>query len=108
MKYLRRVINLIYNKWFSLSLCYISLYLATISYGQDRFIFTAFTLVVVMIKLIGVILDHRHLRTIGIVGINVIWALTVLDFAQMGQPFYFSLFALIVGIGISLKGRFDE
>ena len=108
MEKIKRVFTVVYNKWFSLSLCYISLYLATISYRQERLIFTAFTLGVVTIKVIGVILDHRHLRTIGIIGINVVWALTVLDFAQIGQSFYFSLFALLVGVGISVKGRFDE
>jgi hypothetical protein len=104
----KRAGALIYDKWFSLALCYISQYLAYISYQQGRYLFMTFALIAVLIKLIGLILNHRRLRMVGIVCINVIWALTVLDFAQMGQPFYFSLFALLTGVGISIKGRFDE
>lgn len=107
MTKLKKVTLLIYNKWFSLALCYITLYLSTHSYRQERFLFTILAIGVVLIKLIGIGLNHRYLRTIGIMGINVVWALTVLDFIQMGQPFYFSLFTLLIGIGISLKGRFD-
>jgi hypothetical protein len=104
----KRAGALIYDKWFSLSLCYVSLYLAYISYQQDCYTFMTFVLIAVLIKLIGLILNHRRLRVVGIVCINMIWALTILDFIQMDQPFYFSLFALLTGIGISLKGRFDE
>lgn len=105
---MKRIGVFIYNRWFSLGLCYISLYLAYISYQQGRYTFMAFALIAVFIKLMGLILNHRRLRVLGIVCINVIWALTVLDFVQMGQPFYFSLHALLIGVGISIKGRFDE
>lgn len=105
---MKRIGAFIYDKWFSLALCYISLYLAYISYQQGRYIFMTFALIAVLIKLIGLILNHRRLRVMGIVCINVIWALTVLDFVQMGQPFYFSLYTLLIGVGISIKGRFDE
>ena len=105
---MKRIGALIYDKWFSLTLCYISLYLANISYQQGRYIFMAFALIAVFIKLLGVILNHRRLRVVGIICINVIWALTVLNFFKMGQPFYFSLHALLIGVGISLKGRFRE
>lgn len=104
----KRIGALIYDKWFSLNLCYISLYLACISHRQGRYLFMAFAVLSVLIKLIGLALNHARLRVMGIVCINVLWALTVLDFAQMGQPFYFSLFALLTGVGISIKGRFDE
>lgn len=107
-KRLKRVGILIYDKWFSLILCYITLYLATISYRQDRYIFMMIAITAVLIKIIGLILDHGRLRILGIVIINVLWAITVLDFVQMGQPFYFTLFALLTGVGISIKGRFDE
>ena len=105
---MKRIGALIYDKWFSLALCYISLYLAYISYQQGRYIFMTFALIAVLIKSIGLILNHGRLRVMGIVCINVIWALTVLDFVQMGQPFYFSLHALLIGVGISIKGRFRE
>lgn len=105
---MKRIGALIYDKWFSLALCYISLYLAYTSHQQGRYIFMAFTLIAVLIKLMGLILNHRRLRVVGIVCINVIWALTVLDFVQTGQSFYFSLHALLIGVGISIKGRFDE
>ena len=105
---MKRMGALIYDKWFSLILCYITLYLAYISHQQGRYIFMAFTLIAVLIKLIGLILNHRRLRVVGIICINVIWALSVLNFLQMGQSFYFSLHALLIGVGISIKGRFDE
>lgn len=104
----KRIGALIYDRWFSLTLCYISLYLACISHRQGRYIFMTFALIAVLIKLIGLILNHRRLRVVGIVCINVVWAITVLNFAKMGQPFYFSLFALLTGLGISVKGRFYE
>ncbi|MDN6288894.1 MAG: hypothetical protein L0J63_01240 [Tetragenococcus koreensis] len=105
---MKRIGAFIYDEWFPLALCYISLYLACISYRQGRYIFMTFALIAVLIKLIGLILNHRRLRVVGIVCINVVWALTVLNFAQIGQPFYFSLHALLIGLGISIKGRFDE
>ena len=99
---MKRIGALIYDRWFSLALCYISLYLAYISYQQGRYTFMTFALIAVLIKLIGLALNHRRLRVMGIICINVVWALTVLDFAQIGQSFYFSLFALLVGVGISV------
>jgi hypothetical protein len=105
---IKRIGALVYDKWFSLVLCYVSLYLAYISYRQEGYTFMAFALIAVLIKLMGLIFNHRRLRLVGIICINVIWAITILDFVKMGQPFYFSLFALLIGIGISLKGRFDE
>ena len=104
---MKRIGALIYDKWFSLALCYITLYLAYISHQQGRYIFMTFALIAVLIKLIGLVLNHRRLRVVGIICINVIWALTVLDFVQMGLSFYFSLHALLIGVGISLKERFD-
>lgn len=105
---LKRAGALIYDRLFSLILCYITLYLAYISHQQNRPIFMMVAITAVLVKVIGLILDHKRLRVLGIVMINVLWAVTVLDFVQMGQPFYFSLFALLIGVGISLKGRFDE
>ena len=105
---MRRINNYIVSYWFSLNLSAITLYLSYLSFRQYRYFFGLAAVVAVLIKVIGLTLNNRRLRIAGIVSINVIWALTILDFAKMGQPFYFSLFALLTGVGISIKGRFND
>jgi len=70
-------------------------------------------LAAVIVKLIGLIYRHSKLKTIGIIGLNIIWAVNITVFLSDYHPavpltWEIPFFVLLLGIGISLRGRYRE
>lgn len=96
----------------SLLLCTISTWLSYTLFTVGHWKIGAILISIVIVKLIGLALHNRKLRQIGIIGLNVMWALNTYVFINyhpsVELSFHFPLFILLLGVGISLRGRFHE
>lgn len=96
----------------SLLYCTISAWLAYTLFTVGHWEIGAILISIVIVKIIGLILHNHKLRQIGIIGLNVMWALNTYVFISyhptVELSFHFPLFILFLGVGISLRGRFDE
>jgi len=96
----------------SLLLCTISTWLAYTLFKVGHWEIGALLFSIVIIKVVGLALHNMKLRQFGIIGLNVMWALNTYVFVTyhptVELSFHFPLFILLLGVGISLRGRFDE
>lgn len=110
---IKRIVNFIIRHYNSLLLALGSLWLglrliheSVPHYGSALVFFSA-------LKLYGLVFYKPKTRVIGMIGINSFWAITVYLFASKqipphGVSYQIPLFVLLFGLGISLRGRFDE
>jgi hypothetical protein len=110
---MKRVKHFIYKYWYSLLFCLASIWLRLTLIGVGHPILAIALVVIVVIKLSGMIMENARLRMIGIIGLNILWAVFVFVFATGYHPsieltFEIPFFILLIGVGISIRGRFDE
>lgn len=96
----------------SLLLCAISAWWAYTLFKVGHWEVGALLFSIVVIKIIGLTLANRKLRQIGIIGLNIMWAVSAYVFIQhhpsIELSYHFLLFVLLLGVGVSLRGRFRE
>ena len=65
-----------------------------------------------VMKLIGMWVNNGKLRRIGVVVLTATWAVCAYVFATWHAlvllPRYFPFFIVLLGVGIALRGSFDE
>lgn len=109
----RKIRNFILLYYNSLSICLISLWLAYTLIKVNHPITGGFLIAVVIIKLIGMWQQNAHLRKVGIIGLNAVWAVSSYVFISDSHPVVelspaYPLFILLIGVGLALRGSFDE
>lgn len=110
---LKKVINFILRYYNSLALVMISIWLGTLLTSVDHAFIGGLLIFISLLKLFGMLLDNVKMRIIGLICLNAMWAINTTIFI-MGQhprvdlPFIFPLFVLIMGLGVAIRGRFDE
>lgn len=109
LKPVQESIFMYYN---SLLYCTISAWLAYTLFKVGHWEIGALLFSIVIVKIIGLILHNHKLRQFGIIGLNVMWALNSYVFINyhptVELSFHFPLFILFLGVGVALRGRFDE
>lgn len=110
---IKRTVNFFIRHYNSLLLAFGSfglglrlMYESVPHYGSALVFFSA-------LKLYGLISNKPKIRVVGLIGINSFWAIAVYLFASKQIPphevsYQIPLFVLLFGLGISLRGRFDE
>ena len=108
----RKVINFILRYYNSLLLILISLWLGTLLISVDHSFLGGLFIFLSLLKLIGTMLDNVKMRIIGLICLNAMWAVNIVIFLTgqhpKGLPYQFPLFVLLVGLGVGIRGRFDE
>lgn len=110
---IKKIIDFIFVYYYSFLLCFVSLWLGYTLYTVGHHALAGVLFLLVALELIGVIFRLEKLRVIGLIGLNAIWAANVYIFIAGHHPsveltFQFPLVILLIGVGISLRGRFDE
>jgi len=106
--------QLIIVKWNSFLLCLVSLILSHLLLSQSRYILGVTNFILVLAKLLGIFLNRSKLRKFALVGLNMVWASTAYFMLTFQPPFlpalsyYFPLFMVLFGFGISIQERFNE
>ena len=108
----RKAINFILRYYNSLLLILISLWLGALLISVDHSFLGGLFIFLSLLKLIGMILDNVKMRIIGLICLNAMWAVNIVIFLTgqhpKGLPYQFPLFVLLVGLGVGIRGRFDE
>ena len=108
----RKVINFILRYYNSLLLILVSLWLGALLISVDHSFLGGLFIFLSLLKLIGTILDNVKMRIIGLVCLNAMWAVNTMIFLTGQHPkdlsYQFPLFVLLVGLGVGIRGRFDE
>ena len=109
---LKKAYTFVVGYYYSILLIAISIWLASVLFKVGHLEFGVVVLLVVTVKAIGLLLRNKNLRQIGIIGINILWAVNTYIFYQHHVPvsmtYEIPLFFLLLGTGIALRGRFNE
>lgn len=96
----------------SILYCLMSLYLGYLLINTHDGIWGVVLLGATFVKIFGMLTGNKQLLTIGIVGMNIIWAVSTYVFitshVAVNLPYQFPLFILLIGGGIALRGRYSE
>src|SRR5690625_4433998 len=110
---MKKIRDFILVYYYSFLLCSVSLWLALTLFSVGHYLLGGVLTGLVIIKMVGILLRKDKLRIIGLVGLNAMWAVNTYIFIAGHHPsveltFQFPLIILLLGVGISLRGRFDE
>ncbi|SFB91004.1 hypothetical protein SAMN04488102_101372 [Alkalibacterium subtropicum] len=110
---LKHIIDRIIADWNSILLCLISTWLGLLFLNRVHYLLSVILLLFTAAKATGLIINHTKLRRIGLIGLNIFWALMTYVLLAGRHPvvvipYQFPLLVLAIGTGISLRARFDE
>jgi len=108
----RKAINFILRYYNSLLLILVSLWLGALLISADHSFMGGLFIFLSLLKLAGMIIDNVKMRVIGLICLNAMWAANIVIFLTgqhpKGLPYQFPLVVLLVGLGVGIRGRFDE
>ena len=109
---MRKLRNFILLYWFSLLFCLLSVRLAFTLIYVDHSIIGLILLTASVLKLTGMWAHNGKLRRIGVVVLTATWAVCAYVFATGHTPVllpqYFPFYIVLLGLGVALRGSFDE
>lgn len=110
---IRNIQAIVIQNYYTLALCGITLWLSYVLFTVNHYLLSLLIAGVVIIKLTGMLRKSARLRTIGLVGMNAIWAINTTIFVlnkhhPVNLTYVFPLFVLVIGFGVALRSRFNE
>ena len=109
---MRKLRNFILLYWFSLLFCLLSVRLAFTLIYVDHSIIGLILMTASVLKLTGMWAHNGKLRRIGVVVLTATWAGCAYVFATSHGPVllpqYFPFYIVLLGLGVALRGSFDE
>ena len=109
---MRKLRNFILLYWFSLLFCLLSVRLAFTLIYVDHSIIGLILMTASVLKLTGMWAHNGKLRRIGVVVLTATWAVCAYVFATGHTPVllpqYFPFYIVLLGVGVALRGTFDE
>ena len=109
---MRKLRNFILLYWFSLLLCLVSVRLAFTLIYVDHSIIGLILMTASVLKLTGMWAHNGKLRQIGVVVLTATWAVCAYVFVTGHVPVLlpqdFPIYIVLLGVGVALRGTFDE
>ena len=109
---MRKLRNFILLYWFSLLFCLLSVRLAFTLIYVDHSIIGLILLTASVLKLTGMWAHNGKLRRIGVVVLTATWTVCAYVFATGHTPVLLPpdspFYIVLLGVGVALRGAFDE
>ena len=109
---MRKLRNFLLLYWFSLLFCLVSVRLAFALIYVDHSMIGLTLMIASVLKLTGMWSHNGKLRRIGVVVLTATWTVSAYVFATwhvpIALPLDFPFYIVLLGVGVALRGTFDE
>ena len=109
---MKKLRNFVLLYWFSLLLCLVSVRLAFTLICVDHSIIGLILMTASVLKLTGMWVHNGNLRRIGVVVLTATWTVSAYVFATwhvpIALPLDFPFYIVLLGVGVALRGTFNE